>query len=125
MQQMQNQDPLQRANSFARRGKTFEADQKYIESLRRDPNNAEAHYHYGCHLFDTKRLADAKKEFDICLNLNPQHGKCHRKYSDMLGFMGKIQEAQRHFELAEQFDLRPDSPDKNFKSKWALNPQEK
>ena len=98
--QVQSQDPLRRANTLPAKTKTYESDQKYLESIRRNPNNPEAHYQYGCHLFDTKRLVDAKREFDICLNINPQHGKCHRKYSELLGFMGKIQDAQMHYQLA-------------------------
>ena len=35
--------------------------------------------------------------------MNPEHGDCHEKYSELLGFMGKISESQNHYQLSLRY----------------------
>ena len=87
-------EPIKMANYYFRKKKYAPAEQIYKELLEEDPENAEYHYRYGCLLFKTFKFEDCESELKKSLELYPESSRAHKKYGELLGFMGKIGQAQ-------------------------------
>jgi adenylate cyclase len=74
------------------------------KALELDPNLAEAHVSLGWTLTEDYRFADAEKEYEQAIALNPSYALAHHWYSILLGELGRGDEGLREALLAEELD---------------------
>jgi type IV pilus assembly protein PilF len=65
----------------------------FQRAVQMDPNNFDAHYALGNLYFQRKHYADAEREFQACVELNPQSGESLNYLGRVLIMEGKNREA--------------------------------
>ncbi len=79
------------------------------DCARKAPNKARPHFNLGLALAKENRLADAIKEFEIAIGLDPEHADAHNNLGYSLNRLGRPDEAFPHFQ--EAIRLNPDYPE--------------
>jgi type IV pilus assembly protein PilF len=65
----------------------------FQKAIQADPNNFDAHYALGNLYFQRKHYADAEREFETCVELNPHSGEALNYLGRVLIMEGKNREA--------------------------------
>jgi tetratricopeptide (TPR) repeat protein len=101
------------AEVFETQGKYSEAIAEYRKAIAKNPKAINLHYRLGRALLqqshDASALAQARKEFEAELALNPSDAVAEYQVGQVLNVEQKKSEAAAHFERAAQ--LRPDFPE--------------
>lgn len=93
-----SRDLLQQADDAYTKGDLAEAENRYIDVIRRDMRNVEAYRGLGKVYFDMEKFREATETFNFLLKLKPDDGRSHNR-------LGMIAEAQGHWEEAtKQFE---------------------
>lgn len=81
------------------------AKQAALTAVEIDDNLAEAHSSLGLvKVYYDHDWAGAETEFRKALQLNPDLASAHQRYGSYLTFMGRFEEALRHYEIALELD---------------------
>ena len=67
-----------------------------------EPRSASPHYEYGMALAHAERFAEALKEFEAAIQIEPSHAEAHSSAADMLALQGRLPAAIAHYEKALQ-----------------------
>lgn len=96
-------------DSFAEKGQLKEAEQRFREAVRLNPNFSLAQQSYGrcLHLLGKKKKAEY--HFKQALRLDPKDAKTHALYAMLLAELHRLREAVTHFEQATE--LQPGNSD--------------
>jgi len=81
-----------------------EAMEMYQQSLRINPNNAEAHLNMGNALLQSGQLAGARDEYQEAVSLRPNFAEAHHNLGVVLSRLGQWREATGQWEQAVQID---------------------
>ncbi len=92
-------------NAFYTQGKYEEAAAYYTESLRLNPEDADAHNNFGGVLYAQGNFDKAKSHFARALQLNPRLADAHYNLASVLRRQGKSEEAEAL--LIEAIRLNP------------------
>ncbi|WP_411845257.1 tetratricopeptide repeat protein [Roseibacillus persicicus] len=63
-----------------------------------------AHFMKGVAYHSLGRFAEAQKEYEIAIQLNPSNAEAHNRLGGIHGQMGRLGEAREHFEMAHRLD---------------------
>ena len=70
-----------------------------------DSKLAEAHATLGCILcYGEWKWEEARKEFLLAINLNPNYATAHQYYSELLDILGENNEARKQIDIALSID---------------------
>jgi len=83
-----------------------QAEEKYEQALRINPDLAEAHGNLGAIFQSTGRLPDAAAQYELALRINPDYVEAHFNLGLALEKLGRTPEAIEHYQQA--LKLRPD-----------------
>jgi len=98
--------------SYDRKGKTKEAFDNYVTSIRLDPYNPRARDNLGNLYAKAGRYEEAIKEFRISMDLDPDSAVAYNNLGNVFAMMGRREEAMREFKAALQMD--PGYPEAHF-----------
>jgi tetratricopeptide (TPR) repeat protein len=91
---------LEEALFLRRTGNLAAAEQKCVEFLRLEPENATAHYFVGALLVQQGRFADAVASFDRASAIDPDHAEAHNDRGIALCNLGRLEEGVASFDKA-------------------------
>ena len=97
---------LDQGNALAHAGRLREAIAQYVQGLRMNPDDAEAHCNLGVTLRQVGRIEDAIGHYEQALRINPDFAEAHYNLALALAQTGRIEEAIAHFEQALR--IKPD-----------------
>jgi tetratricopeptide (TPR) repeat protein len=97
------------AEALARQGDEAQAIIHYQRALAIEPNPVEAqynsqlqaHYNLGLIFLKQKKWAEAEAEFQACLRDNRNSARAHKALGIALMGLGRVDEAQKQFEMAQ------------------------
>ncbi len=78
----------------------------YRHMIRLAPDAAVPYFESGCTLREQGRMAQARREFRLAVDLNPRYPQAHNNLAKVLELKGDIDGAIRHFRAA--LKLKPD-----------------
>jgi tetratricopeptide (TPR) repeat protein len=81
-----------------------DAMEMYQQSLRINPNNAEAHINIGNAVLQLGRVAEARDQYQEAVRLRPGFAEAHQNLGVVLSRLGQRQEAREQWEQAVRID---------------------
>jgi Flp pilus assembly protein TadD len=106
------------ADALARKGESDEAMVHYQESIRLEPNYADAYYNRGNLLLAKGNIDDAIADWEKTLQLQPNDADAHTCLGNALLRKGSLNEAIAHYQTA--LALAPDDPHSRNNLAWIL-----
>ena len=106
------------ADALARKGESDEAMVHYQESIRLEPNYADAYYNRGNLLLAKGNIDDAIADWEKTLQLQPNDADAHTCLGNALLRKGSLNEAIAHYQTAST--LAPDDPHSRNNLAWIL-----
>jgi tetratricopeptide (TPR) repeat protein len=91
---------LEFAKDYSADGRDSRAERLLTESLRVQPEDAEAHLFLGKLLLKRNRLSQAVQAFRNCVEINPTHVEGHTQLGEIYTLSGEYIRAKRHFRCA-------------------------
>lgn len=91
---------LESANKSYEAGDLEKAEEEYLNVIKNNPNNSEAHNNYGCLLEQLEKYDEAEIEFKKAVNLDENNSKAHNNLATLLGKSEKYVEAEKHYKKA-------------------------
>jgi tetratricopeptide (TPR) repeat protein len=83
-----------------------EAEERYREAIRMNPNDVDAHYNLGNLLYDLERDDEAEKEYREAIRINPDYAAAHKNLGNLLYDLERDEEAEK--EYREAIRINPD-----------------
>ncbi len=84
--------------SYAKEGKTVEAEKYFKKALDINPSHPMAHYNLGTLYLHQKRYNEAIKELEEAIRLNPDYADAHNNLGTIYNISGQREKAIYHFE---------------------------
>src|SRR5438034_10051844 len=106
------------ADALARKGQSDEAMVHYQQSIRLEPNYADAYYNRGNVLLAKGKIDDAIADWEKTLQLQPNDADAHTCLGNALLRKGSLNEAIAHYEMA--LALAPEDPRSRNNLAWIL-----
>src|SRR5437870_2303109 len=106
------------ADALARKGQSDEAMVHYQQSIRLEPNYADAYYNRGNVLFAKGRIDEAIADWEKTLQIQPNDADAHTCLGNALLRRGSVKEAIAHYEKA--IALAPEDPHSRNNIAWVL-----
>jgi len=91
---------LNRGNLLMNLRKYEEAEKKYREAIRINPNYAEVHNNLGVLLVNLNRFDEAEKEFRVTIKINPNYAEAHNNLGNLLVNLNHYEEAEKEYRVA-------------------------
>ncbi|HOD41921.1 MAG TPA: tetratricopeptide repeat protein, partial [Candidatus Wallbacteria bacterium] len=99
------------AEALYKSGHCEQALEEALNSLKKDPNNTDAHYYLGLSQKELKRYRDAETSFIKCCEINPRYYKAQLELGIIYNEEGKVLEAKTIFDSIEQNITESDMPE--------------
>jgi tetratricopeptide (TPR) repeat protein len=81
-------------------GRVDEAQAKYLDAIRLDPDNADAHYYLGSTLLMKGKTSEAIEHIREAIRVKPDNGNYRYGLGVVLSGTGKLDEAEKEFSEA-------------------------
>jgi len=99
-------------NALSYFGKKEEAAKAYQDSIRINPDSAEAHNNYGFLLDELKRFEEAEREYKKAIRIKPDYAEAHYNYGVLLKKVKRFEEAEREYKKAIR--IKPDYAEAHY-----------